>query len=869
MSNPFLFLLLIYLSYMKKYTLLVLLALTLVGCPQKKERPTTLPIEKGISLNLANYRKEQIKDLHYALDFSIPKNLEDPIPTTLTITAYIADLQYDLILDFNEDKDHLKTLSVNGVNTPINHNNEHLIIDSNALIIGENKIDISFNAGELSLNRNKEFLYTLLVPDRASTLFPCLDQPNLKATYDLTITAPKDWKVLCGGTEKEKIEKEEYTTHTFNTTDKMSTYLFSFVAGKFSEEIKNPGAFDMRFLYRENNKEKIAESTNEIFNIHQQSLDFLIDYTNYKFPFQKMDFASIPPFQYGGMEHVGAIQYRESSLFLDKNATQNQKLSRAKLIAHETSHMWFGDLVTMQWFNDVWMKEVFANFMADKIMNPIFPDIDHQLKFMMTHYPSAYSEDRTKGTNPIRQNLDNLKNAGSLYGRIIYNKAPIMMQQLEAVLGKDAFKEGMQEYIKTYADGNADWNDLVSILDKKSDVDIKNWSEVWVNQSGRPVFTGNLMSYEDKITSFKLTQKSEDGIHKIWPQTFTIQFVYKDSIKTLNVATNSETLEIKEAVGLAKPEQIIYNANGFGYGVFPVDAASISKIKDIKDDTARAYSYINLYEVFLNNKVPALDAYNVFLNGMASEKNELILDYVSSRTRDLYWSFLSEKSKKEIQTTTEDTLFALLKSNTPASFKKTRFNIYKSIVRSPKGVANLYAIWNKEVNIPKLFLNEDDYTSIAAELAIKQHAKAADVLKEQETRITNPDKLARFKWLQPSLSNTTTERDAFMVSLFDAKNREKESWVLAALGYIHHPLRQNESKKHLKECLNKLEEIQLTGDIFFPKNWLASSIGQYTSKDAYQILEAFLAKNPNFNPILLKKLLQTTDDLEKAQTIKL
>ncbi|MCL5247198.1 M1 family aminopeptidase [Cellulophaga sp. 20_2_10] len=856
---------------MKKYTLLVLIALTLVGCPQKKERPTSLPIEKGISLNLAKYRREQIKDLHYALDFSIPKNLEDPIPTTLTLTAYIADLQYDLILDFNEKKDHLKTLSVNGVSAPINHTNEHLIISSDLLIIGENKIEISFNAGELSLNRNEEFLYTLLVPDRASTLFPCLDQPNLKATYDLTITAPKDWKVLCGGTEKEKIEKEKegYTTHIFNTTDKMSTYLFSFVAGKFTEEIKNPGAFDMRFLYRENNKEKIAESTSEVFNIHQQSLDFLIDYTNYKFPFQKMDFASIPPFQYGGMEHVGAIQYRESSLFLDKNATQNQKLSRAKLIAHETSHMWFGDLVTMQWFNDVWLKEVFANFMADKIMNPLFPDIDHQLKFMMTHYPSAYSEDRTKGTNPIRQDLDNLKNAGSLYGRIIYNKAPIMMQQLEAVLGKDAFKEGMQEYIKTFANGNADWNDLVSILDKKSDVDIKNWSDVWVNKSGRPVFTDHITYKDNKIANFTITQKAEDGTDKIWPQSFAIQLIYKDSVKTINTTISGKTLDLKETKGLAMPEQVIYNSNGFGYGVFPVHVANIAKIKDIKDDTARAYSYINLYEVFLNNKVPALDAYNVFLNGVASEKNELILDYVSGRTRDLYWSFLSEKSKKEIQAATEDTLFALVKSTKPKAFKKTIFNLYKSISASNKAIHNLYAIWKKEMSIPELFLNEDDYTSLAAELVIKKHSKSTEILKEQETRISNPDKLARFKWLQPSLSNNVKERDAFMVSLFDAKNREKESWVLAALGYIHHPLRQTESKKHLEKCLNKLEEIQLTGDIFFPKNWLASSIGQYTSKDAYQILEGFLAKNPNFNTILLKKILQTTDDLEKAQTIKL
>ena len=350
-------------------TFLILLLFT--SCVDESN-PTAF-IEKGISLDLATYRKQQVFNVQYQLKFDIPKTKTEAIPSELKITASISDLKHDLILDFNEKKSNLKAIRVNGKSTEINHKNEHIIISKKNLLKGDNSIEIDFTAGELSLNRNDEFLYTLLVPDRASTLFPCFDQPDIKANYKLTITAPKDWTVLCGAFEKEQIEKGDFIEHRFNKTDKMSTYLFSFVAGKFSEAIQNPGAFDMRLLYRENSKEKIDQSVNEIFKIHQNSLDFLEDYTAYKFPFQKMDFATIPPFQYGGMEHVGAIQYRESSLFLDKNATQNRKLGRAKLIAHETSHMWFGDLVTMKWFNDVWMKEVFANFMADKIMNPVVP----------------------------------------------------------------------------------------------------------------------------------------------------------------------------------------------------------------------------------------------------------------------------------------------------------------------------------------------------------------------------------------------------------------------------------------------------------------------------------------------------------------
>ncbi|MGY0426728.1 MAG: M1 family metallopeptidase, partial [Polaribacter sp.] len=510
-----------------KNFLYLLFFIFFISCDKKQEK--SILLEKGISLELAKVRKQQISDIMYHLDFKIPKEKTSPITAKLFLEFFVRNLKNDLILDFNEDTSKLKSLKANGEVLKINHQKEHLIIDRKALLLGKNSIEIFFDAGETSLNRNNDFLYTLLVPDRASTLFPCFDQPDLKATYKLRITAPKDWKVLSGGFEKSSIEKGGFTEHTFAKTDLISTYLFSFVAGKFKEKIQNPGAFNMRFLYRENNQKKIDESVTEVFKIHQKAIDFLEAYTQVKFPFQKLDFVAIPPFQYGGMEHVGAIQYRASLLFLDQNATQSKKLHRAKLIAHETSHMWFGDLVTIRWFNDVWMKEVFANFMADKIMNPVFPKINHRLRFMMSHYPSAYSEDRTKGTNAIRQYLGNLKNAGSLYGRIIYDKAPIMMRQLEYLLGKEIFKEGVQEYIKKYANSNADWNELVSILDKKSDVNIKNWSNVWVNSSGIPIFSEEIERDEKgNITKFILHQKAEDGSDKVWIQSFDIQLIDKN-----------------------------------------------------------------------------------------------------------------------------------------------------------------------------------------------------------------------------------------------------------------------------------------------------------------------------------------------------
>ena len=446
-------------------------ALVIFSCQSVKR--SALLLENGIAKELAVFRKNQVSEVSYGLSFTIPEKKESSILSELILKVKLNDVSEPLYLDFNEKKQNLKNLIVNGREIAILHEKEHLIIPKEYLIKGQNIVEIDFVAGDLSLNRNDDFLYTLLVPDRASTLFPCFDQPDIKATYTLSITAPKDWSVLAGAPLSQKTEKGEFNEYQFEKSDLMSTYLFSFVAGKFKSVSQNIDNFPMTLLYRENNPEKLEESMEPIFSLHRQSISFLEKYTQYPFPFKKMDFATIPVFQYGGMEHVGAIQYRESTLFLDNAATNSEKLNRGKLIAHETAHMWFGDLVTMKWFNDVWMKEVFANFMADKIMNPAFPGINHDLQFLTAHYPSAYGEDRTKGTHPIRQNLANLKDAGSLYGSIIYNKAPIMMRQLEATMGVEAFQRGIQKYIHKYANANADWENLVAIFDKETPVDIK------------------------------------------------------------------------------------------------------------------------------------------------------------------------------------------------------------------------------------------------------------------------------------------------------------------------------------------------------------------------------------------------------------
>ncbi|WP_232541171.1 M1 family metallopeptidase [Spirosoma endbachense] len=832
------------------------------------------PVETGVSQALAKTRKQTISKVTYALKFDIPEQKNQPIPASESITFnWVAsrnsknETTASLQLDFKEERAHLQSVSINGTVIPIVFESEHLLISTAFLKPGNNTISIQFTAGNSSLNRNDEYLYTLLVPDRARTVFPCFDQPDIKASFQLSLTVPKGWQAMTNASVKDSSATSGRKTINFLASEVIPTYLFSFVAGKFTPISRTMKGRPMTLLHRETDTTKIRLSLDPIFNLHADALTFLEDYTQIPYPFRKFDFAAIPDFQYGGMEHAGAIDYKLSSLFLDNGATRDQKLSRATLISHETAHMWFGDLVTMRWFDDVWLKEVFANFMADKITEVSSPDANYDLQFVVDHFPAAYAVDRTEGANPIGQPLANLKEAGTLYGGIIYHKAPIMMRQLERLMGKTALRDGLRAYLKKYAFDNATWADLIAILDPYTPTDLKAWNRVWVNETGRPTFTYQLDQKAGKISRFVITQKGEDGSNRLWPQGFEVSLVYPDRVDELTVAMTQSQIELPEAVGKSAPSFVVFNSSGQGYGLFPVDTAMILQLASLKNPVTRAAAYINLYENMLSRQVidPARLA-KIYQSLLDKEPEELNLRLLTSQLSDIVWNFTKPDQRLTLAASVEQDTWRAMERETASGKKKLLFRLYQAIASSPEARDRLYTIWNDQKAPAGVTLTEDDYTSLALALAVRDYA-AEGILARQLIRIKNPDRKKRLEFMMPALSSNVAERDAFFASLSSETNREREAWVTAALGYLHHPLRVQTSAKYLAKSLELLEEIQRTGDIFFPESWLRSILSGYQTPETAQLVRKFLAERPTYNPRLRAKLLQAADSPFRASKL--
>lgn len=827
-------------------------------------------IETGVSAVLAKARAERISNLSYRLEFSVPDAPEAPLEGRVLIKFELSTADSPLLIDFAQPAKHVLATTAQGLAISPLVSNEHILVPASALQSGPNAIDIRFIASQDAVNRNPDYLFTLFVPDRARRAFPLFDQPDLKARYSLSLETPMTWTTLSNASMISSTRDGDRQTFRFAATDPLPSYLFSFVAGEFDTVERTVGGRQMTMLHRETDTDKLARNLDAIFTLHQESLDWLEDYTAIDYPFEKFAFALIPDFPYGGMEHVGAIQYRSSSLLLEASPSENQRLNRAQLIAHETAHMWFGNLVTMRWFDDVWTKEVFANFMADKIVNPQFPDTDHELNFLVSHYPQAYGVDRTEGANPIRQRLDNLNLAGQLYGPIIYHKAPIMMRQLELLLGEAAFQRGLQTYLSSYAYGNATWPALIALLDKETDIDLAGWSEVWVNTAGMPHFALTQTSPDagsngGDATPWTLQQIDPAGAEREWPQQFSLWSRADATEVDLRAA---EIVALPAALRGSLQADLLFNANGLGYGHFPVDTALFDAWEEL-NALQRGVLMMSSFENLISPPYGSTEDYfDILLTILVAETNELLIELAGQQLYYVYFSLLGEDERAQQMLCLEDSLWQTLLDQCSDSMTKVFFELYSSMALSDGALENIYDVWSGRVLNEQLSLQEAERIRLAELLAVRLPDRADAILAKQRLETVNPDRLRRLDFISPALAKDPAVRDAFFDSLKHPENRATEVWVSNALARLNDPSRLDHASRYLLPSLELLEEIQVTGDIFFPSAWLNRSLGPHASLEAANSVRQFLSERPDYNPQLRMKILQAADPLFRASAMR-
>lgn len=834
--------------HLYKYLLLAGIASLSCACSGPRTINDVL-MKPGVSLQLAELRKQEITGLKYKLSFRIPEQKSEEVTGEVVLDFSIDRNKISktpgfggLLLDCRISADKIRLVRANGKEIKGQVVNEHIIIPESAVRKGSNQIVIQFIAEDQSLNRNDEYLYTLLVPDRARTLFPCFEQPDLKAEFTLQLEVPARWTAVSNTAIREEKLTDNRKTIFFAPTEPLSTYLFSFVAGRLNRTEHSKGGRTIAAYHRETDPNKLAQ-LDTIFHQVFASLKWMEEYTGIPYPFAKYDLIILPGFQYGGMEHTGATLYNDRRMFLDEHPTPDEELGRTQLIAHETAHMWFGDLVTMAWFNDVWTKEVFANYFAASITEPLFPKVNYRLTNLRTFNAASLGEDRTPGTTAIRQPLDNLGNAGLIYGQIIYNKAPIVMEKLVELMGKEAYQSGIRAYLKAYAYGNATWDDLIAILDSKTDADLKLFSEVWVNQKGMPEIDTELIG-----NRLMVRQRDPLGRGIIWPQRFMVTLCgEKESVAEINL-----TDSLLEVPLDFYPDYVLPNTDGRGYGRFLLSGKAanhtLANWSAEKNEVTRLSLLMTIYENYLAKHLPASVVADALIKGLPLEKNPLIASAVIG-----YLSSCADELDGDARSLIEQKMYALSQTHSLPSSRQQLFRAVNSLVVSPEVIQSLYGVWEKGKSE---LLSERDFMTLSYELALRMPDKSQAILARQRERITNPDRIREFEFIARALDPDTAKLDKLFQSLLIPANRRMEPWTQSVLYYLNHSLREDHSVKYIRPALEALTDVQRTGDIFFPRGWVGALLGGHRSPAAYNEVQRFLSEHPDYQPLLKNKILQ-------------
>ena len=420
----------------------------------------------------------------------------------------------------------IKSIEVNDKPASVSHrSNDELVINSPH--VGQVTVKVEFS-GQITdamhgiypcyfeaNSQPDQLIATQFESHHAREAFPCVDEPEAKATFDVTITAPAGTTVLGNMPISSTSASDNSQLVTFNTTPRMSTYLLAFVIGDL-QQITGRTKRDVEvgiFATKAHDKSALEFALTTAI----KSIEFFEDYFEIDYPLPKSDHVALPDFSSGAMENWGLITYRESCLLIDKDSAPSSREQVASVIAHEVSHQWFGNLVTMKWWDDLWLNESFANLMEYVAVDSIYPEWNIWNVYATQESISALRRDRLAGVQSVKTTVNHPDEISTLFDpSIVYAKGGRLLKMLWNYIGEDAWRRGLQIYFKNNLYKNTSGDDLWMALSESSGKDVAKFMENWLNQPGYPV-----VDLQTAKNGYKLSQKrfviGEASEQQNWP----------------------------------------------------------------------------------------------------------------------------------------------------------------------------------------------------------------------------------------------------------------------------------------------------------------------------------------------------------------
>ncbi len=501
---------------------------------------------------------------------------------------------------------------------------------------GEYTIEMSFK-GKITKQMNgiypcffehdgeqQQIIATQFESHHAREVFPCIDEPEAKATFDLTLYTPEDETVLANTPIKHQQTSDGLMATTFETTPLMSTYLLAFVYGnlEYREATTKHG-----ILVRTYATPDKVDFTEFALDTAVKCLEFYNEYFDIDYPLEKCDMVALPDFASGAMENWGLVTYREQAMLVDPaNSTLSNKQYVAMVVAHELAHQWFGNLVTMRWWTDLWLNEGFASWIEYLAVDHIYPEWQMWTQFTVDEQHRALKLDALKHTHPIEVPVRHPDEIRTIFDTISYSKGASVIHMLHEYLGKDAFRDGLRHYLASHKYGNTDTVDLWKALEDISQKPVREFMHAWTTQSGFPLLTANVSdnNVEIKQSRFYLNPDHEEVHDELWP------------IALLTHNEHTPDLLRKSRLNFSMPETIEFKLNRGQSGFYRVayNSSHLERISELivkgrLDPLDRLGLLSDVFETAKAGKADTVDALH-FLETFSDEDNNAVWDTIAS-----------------------------------------------------------------------------------------------------------------------------------------------------------------------------------------------------------------------------------------------
>ncbi len=465
------------------------------------------------------------------------------------------------------------------------------------------------------------YLYSQFETYDAHRMYACFDQPDLKATFALTVEAPSDWVCVSGGAST-----RDGDTWTFEVMPRISTYITALIAGPYAHVHAEHDGIDLGLYCRASLLEHL--DAEELFLITRQGFDFFHRVFEMRYPFGKYDQLFVPEFNAGAMENAGAVTFLEDYVFRSR-VTDASYERRAETILHEMAHMWFGDLVTMRWWDDLWLNESFATYMSVLAQTSDTRWTHAWTTFANSEKTWAYRQDQLPSTHPVAADISDMDDVRVNFDGITYAKGASVLKQLVAWVGQDAFLAGVRTYFTKHAYGNTSLQDLLVELEAASGRDLTDWSRQWLQTAGVNTLRPLLEVDDDgTISSFAIGQEAPEQWPTLRPHRVAVGlYDLKDGalVRTERIELDvvGALTEVPELVGRARPALVLVNDDDLAYAKLRLDDRSLetllTHVGDIADSLPRALCWSAAWDMTRDAEMRARDYVELVLTGIDAE----------------------------------------------------------------------------------------------------------------------------------------------------------------------------------------------------------------------------------------------------------